>query len=288
MNAATASSGFTQVGSPGLRPRDSNGWGPGMALALGVHLMLLAALAIGVHWKINNPEAIEAEVWDKIPTAVAPEPPPPPPEPEKPVEKLAEPTPPVEEERPQEAIPDLVVSKNLTKKEHKKKKRESVEIFDTTPPKLTTKLEKVPEPKKAVPVPEKPVVSKVTKPDTSAKANAEREAQRNAHMQRMMSELGTLGTSSAGPSAAYAGRIKARVKPNILFTETVSGNPKAVIEVRCGPDGRIISRKLTEPSGVQSWDDAVLRAVDRTEVLPADENGKVPSVIELTFRPNDL
>ncbi|MGC4061662.1 MAG: TonB family protein [Aquabacterium sp.] len=219
---------------------------------------------------------------------MAPEPPPPPPVEEKPVEKAVEPAP--EPEQPAQTIPDLVLSKKLTKKEKKPKKHEPVEVFDTTPPKVAAKPVKQPEPKKPVPAPEKPIVSKVTKPDNSGKAAAEREAQRNAHMQRMMSELGALGTSnqSAGPSAAYGGRIKARVKPNIVFTESVSGNPKAVIEVRCGPDGRIISRKLLESSGVPSWDDAVIRAIDRTEVLPPDESGKVPPVIQITFRPNDL
>jgi colicin import membrane protein len=287
MDTAAPSSGFFHIGPRGTpRPRQADGWGPGVALAVGVHLILVAALALGVNWKINTPDAIEAEVWAEIPRAVAPEPPPPPPE-EKPVEKTVEPAP--EPEQPVETVPDLVISKKLSKKELKKKKHE-VEVFETAPPKVAAKPAKQPEPKKPAPPPEKPVVSKVTKPDNSAKAAAEREAQRNAHMQRMMSELGALGTSSqsAGPSAAYAGRIKARIKPNIVFAESVNGNPKAVIEVRCGPDGSIISRKLIEPSGVPSWDDAVIRAIDRTEVLPADESGKVPPVIQITFRPNDL
>lgn len=288
MNTATASSGLMQVGAPGLRPRDANGWGPGVALAVGVHLMLLAALALGVHWKINNPDAIEAEVWAEIPRAAAPEPPPPPPVEEKPVEKTVEPVP--EPEQPvQETIPDLVLSKKLTKKEPKKPKKREVEVFETAPPKVVAKPAKQPEPKKPVPAPEKPLVSKATKPDNSGKAAAEREAQRNAHMQRMMNELGALGTSqSAGPSAAYAGRIKGRIKPNIVFAESVSGNPAAVIEIHCAPDGRIMSSTWLQKSGVPSWDDAVMRAIDRTEVLPRDESGKVPPVIQITFRPNDL
>jgi colicin import membrane protein len=292
VNAASASSGLIQVGSPELRPRDANGWGPGAAISLGVHLMPVAALALGVHWKINNPAPIEAEVWAEIPKAAEPEPPPPPPVEEvKPVEKVAEATPAAEPEpHIQEPIPDLVVRKTPTKKERKKSKRhETVEVFETAPPRVAAKVDKKPEPKKPAPAPAQPVVSKVTKPDTSAKDKAEREAQRNAHLQRMMNELGSLGTSqSAGPSAAYGGRIKARIKPNIVFAESVSGNPTAVVEVRCGPDGRIISHKLIESSGVQSWDDAVQRAVERTEFLPRDEGGKVPPVMELTFRPNDF
>jgi colicin import membrane protein len=138
----------------------------------------------------------------------------------------------------------------------------------------------------AKPAPQPPKASAAD----NAKAAAEREAQRKERLQNMMSELGSLGTPSrsAGPSAAYAGRIKARIKPNIVFTDEVSGNPLAVVEVRCGPDGRIISRKFIEKSGVASWDEAVLRAIDRTEVLPADEGGRVPTVMQLEFRPKDF
>jgi colicin import membrane protein len=292
MNTAATSSGFFHIGPRGAPdPREADGWGPGVALAVGVHLVLVAALALGVHWKMATPDAMEAEVWAEIPRAVAPEPPPPPPVEEKPVEKTVEPAP--EPEQPvQESIPDLVVSKKLTKKEKKPRKHETIEVFeDTKPPKVVAKPVKQPEPKKPAPPPEKPVVSKVTKPDNSAKAAAEREAQRNAHMQRMMNELGALGTSSqsAGPSANYAGRIKARIRANIKFVGTVTdNNAMTMIEVYCAPDGRIIGSKQKQSSGDPAFDNAVARAIEWTQVLPADENGKVPAVILVTFRPNDL
>jgi colicin import membrane protein len=138
----------------------------------------------------------------------------------------------------------------------------------------------------------------VTKPsaEPDGRSAATLEAQRKANIARMMDNLGgsSLGTSagnasrSAGPSAAYGGRIKARVKPNIVFADNVSGNPEALVEVRCGADGRILSRKLLKSLGLPAWDDAVLRAIDRTEVLPADENGRVPALMEIAFKPNDF
>ena len=92
---------------------------------------------------------------------------------------------------------------------------------------------------------------------------------------------------SAGPSAGYAGRIVARIKPNIVFTEAISGNPTAVVEVHAGPDGKILASKLTQSSGVKAWDEAVLRAIAKTEVLPRDTDGRVPSPLEIRFRPKD-
>jgi colicin import membrane protein len=58
--------------------------------------------------------------------------------------------------------------------------------------------------------------------------------------------------------------------------------------VRCAPDGTIIGRKLVKSSGVAAWDDAVLRAIDRTEVLPLDEKGKIAPVMLIDFRPKDF
>jgi colicin import membrane protein len=91
---------------------------------------------------------------------------------------------------------------------------------------------------------------------------------------------------SSGPSDSYAGRIRARVKPNIIFTDDVPGNPSAEVEVRMAPDGTIVARKINKSSGVKSWDDAVLRALDKTEVLPRDVDGRVhtPLIIEFKLR----
>ena len=53
------------------------------------------------------------------------------------------------------------------------------------------------------------------------------------------------------------------------------------------PDGSIVGKKLVKSSGNPAWDEAVLRAIDRTNSLPRDENGKVPPTLLLEFRPQD-
>jgi colicin import membrane protein len=112
----------------------------------------------------------------------------------------------------------------------------------------------------------------------------------------MMGQIPT-GTGAAGskgaaaadaaPSKSYAGLIVRAVKPNIVFTEVVSGNPEAVIEVRAAPTGTIIGRRLVKPSGSKEWDEAVLRAIDRTGSLPKDTDGRVPGTVEIVFRLKD-
>ena len=96
---------------------------------------------------------------------------------------------------------------------------------------------------------------------------------------------------AAGPSGSYAGRVRAKLKPNIVLLEEtraqISGNPEAEVEVKASADGSITERKLIKSSGVKSWDDAVLRAIDVTETLPRDIDGRVPPRLVLSFRPKD-
>ena len=51
--------------------------------------------------------------------------------------------------------------------------------------------------------------------------------------------------------------------------------------------GSIVGKKLVKSSGNPAWDEAVLRAIDRTNSLPRDENGKVPPTLLLEFRPQN-
>ncbi|WP_340521160.1 cell envelope integrity protein TolA, partial [Cupriavidus necator] len=100
----------------------------------------------------------------------------------------------------------------------------------------------------------------------------------------------TAGAGAGGggkASPGYADRVRRRVKPNIVFTEDVPGNPTAVVSVQLAPDGSLLSARLSKSSGNSGWDNAVLRAVERSDPLPRDENGKAPASFTITFRPKD-
>ena len=55
--------------------------------------------------------------------------------------------------------------------------------------------------------------------------------------------------------------------------------------MRTAPDGTIVGRRLVKASGNKEWDDAVLRALDRTEILPRDTDGRIPSPMTIDFTP---
>jgi colicin import membrane protein len=125
--------------------------------------------------------------------------------------------------------------------------------------------------------------------------DASAQAMRQENLQRMQGMAGASGgpnatgtaLKSSGPSATYAGRLVGRIKPNITYPGDMVGNPRAEVEVRVAPDGTITSRRIVQSSGNKAWDDAVLRAIDKTEILPKDTDGRVPPFIVLGFRPLD-
>ena len=134
--------------------------------------------------------------------------------------------------------------------------------------------------------------------DAKRRADAqakELEKQRAENMRRLQGLAGATGGENAtgkdkvssGPSGSYGGKVAAKVKPNIVYPDAISGNPRAVVEVRAAPDGTIVGKKLIQSSGNKAWDDAVLRALDKTETLPRDVDGRVPSSLEIGFRPQD-
>lgn len=138
------------------------------------------------------------------------------------------------------------------------------------------------------------------KADEAAKRKADAEAkqlaeQREANLRRLQGLAGATGGEnatgtaqrSAGPSGSYGGKVAAKVKPNIVYPDAISGNPRAEVEVRLSPDGTIVGKRLVQSSGNKAWDDAVLRALDKTETLPRDVDGRVPPSLTIGFRPQD-
>jgi len=55
-----------------LRPQSPGGMGRGALLALGVHGLLVVALALSVHWRSQTPQTFSAELWAATPQVAAP------------------------------------------------------------------------------------------------------------------------------------------------------------------------------------------------------------------------
>ena len=299
-------------------PPPPRGTARSVGAALVVHGLLIVALTAGIQWKQDNNLSVEAELWSAVPMAAAPplveaEPPPPPPPPPKPVVKAPEPPAPnrdaeialakkrkVEEEKKlQDALKAEERRKEEVKKEAEKKAKAKLEAKKEEDRKDKERKEKEKE-KERADKERKEKEAKKQQEQKESKAAAEEakklEAIRKENMKRMAGLAGASGADNAtgtamkasGPSDSYGGRIRGRIKPNITFDpSSVSGNPAAEVEVRCAPDGTIVSSKLVKSSGSPAWDNAVLKAIAKTEILPRDTDGRVHSPWLLVFKPND-
>ena len=317
MHAATDRLEFAPPPTPGLLRS--------LALAVLAHAFLLAALTWGVHWKRDAISVTaEAELWSAVPQAAAPklvevpiEPIATPATPKPPVVTPARPTPPLPVPQVQPNLPDpnialereklrekkdleLKKQQALDKQRLEKQRLDQLKREELKQEKLQFEKKRLQDKresdKKAAEDKKKAAQEVQRKEAIQAQEDARKlAAQRKANIERMTGLAGASGAptargtqlQSSGPSASYAGRIRARIKPNIVFADDIGGNPAAEVEVRTSPDGTIISRKLTKSSGVKSWDEAVLRAIDKTEVLPRDVDGRVISSLTISFTPKD-
>ena len=306
-------------------PPPPPGTGRSLGLALLVHLLLMVALTAGIQWNQDNSLSVEAELWAAVPMAVAPKlveaeppppPPPPPPAPKEMVKPPPEPTSNVdadialakrkkqleEDKKKQETLEAERLKKEQLKKEEEKKaklkEKEQKELKD----KALKEKELKEKEKKEKERKEKELKDKETKKLQEQKeakpspADTKKlEALRQENMKRIAGMAGATGDEnatgtaqrSAGPSDSYSGRIRGRIKPNITFTEDIASNAPAEVEVRCAPDGTIVGKKLIKSSGNAAWDNAVLKAIDKTEILPRDIDGRIHSPLVISFRPKD-
>lgn len=259
-----------------------------MFLALVVHGLLVLALTWGVSWQSQDQDlSVEAELWSAVPQPVAangntpepveevvmpdPQPQSPPPPPTQPV-KVVTPAKPAMD-------PQIAIDKQKKKETQDKLREEEIAKLKEAKDKKTEKNKELDQRKAE-----------------EAQRAEERHLEEVKRLRGLAEATGTAtdtgkAVKAAGPSASYLGRLRARIKPNITFSDaqlqSVVGNPAAEVVVICSPSGQIIGKKLKVSSGNDAWDQAVLNAVEKTGTLPRDENGNMPSEITFSLRPRD-
>jgi colicin import membrane protein len=306
------------LGRDPFMPTPPKGRGPALVLALFAHALLIAAIAFGVHWRRFEPTTMSAELWSATPQAAAPRAvePPTPPQPEvkkvAPVVKPPEPVAPPKPDTPAPPDPQIAIEKakreeaqRVQAAQEEQARKDQAKIDQAKVDQAKRDQADRDRQRAADDAAKKKADADKLKADKDKadKAEAAKEkadaaklaALRDAQLKRMLGQADATGgptdtgsaLHSSGPSASYAGRIMARIKPNIVFNDSVDGNPIATVEVKLAPDGTIVGKRLIKSSGFKSWDDAVLRAIDRTEVLPRDVDGRVPPPFQIDFRPHD-
>jgi len=263
------------------RPHVPQNTAPSFVLALSMHALLFGALWFAVQWHTVSDAPAEAQLWDIAPPVqvveVAPAPPPPPPVVE-----------------PQQTEADIV------------EKQQKVQPKPEPPPPKPVE----PEPVKKPPPPKPEPRKEDKKPPPEAKRASDERAEREAEKRRLdevsriAAEAGssTAASGSGTPTHAagaggrntdpsYAGRIIAAVRQNLVFSvpDGTSEQISAKFDVDLLPDGfQAGPPKLIKSSGLPGYDEAVDRAIRRTDPFPRPSDGSPPPrTLHLTFFPID-
>ena len=117
--------------------------------------------------------------------------------------------------------------------------------------------------------------------------------QQQISAQRQEAELRDLLARNAAAArskalAAWADKIRAVIRGNIVLPQNIQGNPEAVFEILLLPTGDVLNVTLKKSSNNSLLDDAIERAILKSSPLPKPDD---PSVFErrlqLTYRPKD-
>ena len=246
--------------SPLRPPANKAGKRISFALAIAVHLVLAGFLFYGVRWQTKSTDAVEVELVRAVP-APAPAAPiavPPAPTPEP------APTPvPVPDPKPLPPPP-----------------KPDIAIKEKEKPKPPPKPEPAPAPARVDPFQEQ------------LKREAEQLTQRK-QADSAAQELAQMKASQAASSrnkamADYLGRIRGKIRGNIVVPPEVKGNPEAVFDVTQLPSGEIVTVRLKRSSGHAALDAAIERANLKSNPLPKPEPADLFSrSLELRFKPLD-
>lgn len=241
-----------------------------LGLTLAVHLLLFAFLFFGVRWTTQVNDAIEVELVRAVPQPDAPATSAAKKAPERPVEPPSPPPQPARKPAPSLPKPDIAL------KEEKKEK---------------------PKPPAAAPVP--PQVDPMQKQLEQELRRAQLERQKAevakaasaldqelADLQNKKQAMERARLANGKAMADYIGRIRSRIKSNIVLPPDIKGNPEAIFDVVQFPSGEILEVRLKKSSGHAGYDAAVERAIRKSSPLPKPERGDLfERNLELRFHP---
>jgi colicin import membrane protein len=245
-----------------------------ISLSLLVHLILFMFLWFHVTWRNQKTLPLEAELWSPPTTSAATSPATTPiaEVKETPIKKILPPPPPAPK----------------------------TEVVKTPKPEIITKKEK----------PMRPSPSTQEKQDKVAeekirKAQAQEEEKlkqrHEENLQRLLKKStqesphnnntsnNSINSNNGAGNPQYIAQIAARIKSNTNFTlpNNLKDNPTVEYEVSLLPDGSIRRVIKKKSSALPLFDEAVLRAIEKSAPYPPDKFGKIPSNFTISHRPKD-
>ena len=269
---------FARAARPGEAAQSAVSFGA----AMGIHLLLAAALVVSIDWRTEDLEVVQAELWSSLPAERAP---PPQAETPRPTPTPIKPSPPQPEPSPPAPAPDI----SLKKAKEEAAKREAAKAQEARKREEANKRAQAERAaqrqREALRQAELDRINKSLGLDAKAKASSQGKD--------VASKAGVAGGAEQGVRsgllAGYQDAIRSRIRSRILGFDPARAptNPEVIYIVEQLPTGQISRIQLQKASGMPEWDAAVLRAIKASDPLPKAEDGSVERRLELRFRPGD-
>jgi len=232
---------------------------PAGILAVAVHGAFFALLYFGFSWQTQPSGTMSVELWQSLPGAgAAPSAPP----------KVEEAAPPQKAVEPEVAQPQ----------------QEKVVEPEIVMPDKKTKPEK----KKPVPVPEKKIKTKSAEQERAEKAEKIAEQAARERAEQAARARAEQAAAMGRVVDEYTGKINSKIRRNIVMPPDVADDARAEFSVTLLPGGSVLSARLTKSSGNAAYDNAVERAILKSQPLPLPADVAMFNKfreLKLVFRP---
>jgi colicin import membrane protein len=238
-------------------------------------------LVFGVSWQTQHPAPVMVDVWESLPAVpppVAVKPPAPQPRPE-PVRPKPAPEPVVKEPPPPKA-PDIALEKKKAEAERLKKlqAQQAAEEKARAEAAKAARERQQAEQKKRELLRQMEDEALMQRMADEEAANQARQAEARAAASKRQAEV-------ASVVGLHRDLISAKVRGNTRLPDNLTGNPEVRCLVKLLPTGEVQSVRVTHSSGNPAYDEAVVRAIEKSSPLPlpADRDARAAFVPELSF-----
>jgi colicin import membrane protein len=279
---------FTADAPPASRPVPNLLAG---ALALGVHVLFVLFLVFGVSWQTQHPAAVMVDLWETLPETSPPAAKPRPQRPEKAAkpetaakpEKAAAVRKPVEKEPPPPKQPDIALEKKKAEAEQLKK----LKAMQAEEEKARAEAAKASHEKQLAEQKRQALLRQMEEEDLKQRVAADAAAN-EARLARLTEARAAASKQQAEVASLvgqYRDQISSKVRGNTRLPEDLKGNPEVRCLVKLLPTGEVLSVRVTKTSGNPAYDDAVVRAIEKSSPLPlpSDRAARAAFVPELSF-----
>lgn len=272
---------FTADAPPGSRPVPNL---LAAALAVGVHVLFVLMLVFGVSWQTHHPEAVMVDLWETLPdTPPPPAPPRPPPVKAPKPEPVAPASKPVEKEPPPPKTPDIALEKKKVEAERLKK----LQAMQAAEEKTRAEAAKAWREKQQAEQKRQALLRQMEEEDLKQRVATEAAANeaRLARLTQAQAAANKRQAEMASVVGQYRDQISAKVRGNTRLPDNLKGNPEVRCLVKLLPTGEVQSVRVTKSSGNPAYDDAVVRAIEKSSPLPlpSDRDARAAFVPELSF-----